>query len=239
MIETIEEKLRLICSDNERQSNEQTQRKIISDILLYLDNKEEIPFEFGNGMNRSEVVSVCLNKLRILNNKSNSRKRSSKFFNLDLGTFLDEVCLSSNILLADKGIKIQFSSCPCNIVCSPTLIIDAFLNLISNAVKFSDGASIDVNFKSTENQTVINVTNYSDKIEPFDFSSGLHSASNICRIHGGRLLFSFCNNRLTASISINRHLVSDGAYNTPTFSHYLSDKYSPVYIGLSEVISYE
>ena len=234
MPQTLFEKFQKIINEDENSYSEQNQRQLISEILLFLEQKEEFPPEFSADYKKQDIVKICLQKLRQLNNKSHIRQTQCKMYTVELDKLIDEICLCSNILLSDEGVSINFKFEPQTVACSPTLIIDAFLNLISNAIKFGMKKNIDVSIKSTPCQAIINVSDNSPEITEFDFKSGLESVQNICRLHRGRLLFSHQRDVLTASIAISKSLRGEENFVLPAFSQYLSDNYSQLYVGLAE-----
>ena len=216
--------------------NEQSQRELISDILSYIEQSEGTVQEFNDFEAMQNAEKLCMERLRKLNNRSEAEAQTCNFYSCDLHELLESVSLCADILLADNDYNLRFSGK--KLVCSlnPDYIIDAFLNLISNSVKFGRTGDVKATLSKTDNQAVIKVENEAFFNEPVSFHEGLQSVRNICFLHSGRLLFSKTGDRFSAVMSIDLNLPNGESFAPPAFSHFLADRYSPVYIGLSEVL---
>lgn len=232
----LEAKLKQLEEADERGENEQRKRKLISDLLSYLEESEGTVREFDDFAKMQNAQKLCLKKLRKLNNISEASAKTCSLYSCDLYELLESVSLCADILLADNDYNLRFSGE--RVVCSfnPEYIIDAFLNLISNGVKFSRTGEVKASLSKTENQAVIRVENEAFFNEPLDYREGIESVRNVCFIHSGRLLFSQTKDKFSATMSLDLTLPSEDVFTPPAFSRFLADRYSPVYVGLSEVL---
>ncbi|MCM1544851.1 MAG: hypothetical protein NC110_06065 [Ruminococcus sp.] len=180
------------------------------------------------------VLSACLLSLRALENHKCSCAKKCDYSFFDVAKFLENISLCSNILLADAGINLHFESEQAEVSCCPQVIIDAFLNLISNSVKFGSGKEIEASLTKHGNNLTVIVTNEGE----LDFSaispkSGIKTAANAARLHHGRLFYSSCGKKVRAGFSIPCTLEPTIKFDVPAFSFYLEDAFSPVHVGLA------
>lgn len=235
MSSSLLKKVSRLLSLDETAENESEIRELVSEIfsrsceLYELTESEALP-----GRSK-KILSLCLGKLRALNNNKERALKECDFCFVELDRLLEGVCLCSDILLSEKNVKLSFEPEKIAASCCPSLIIDAFLNLISNAVKFSRG-DIRVALSSGARQCVISV---SDSAKDCDLAflkpkSGLLSVRNTARLHGGRLLFSASGDTFSARMALSLDLPRGKRYRSPPFTSYLENRFSPVHIGLCD-----
>ena len=215
------EKLIKISPD---EKNEKEIRELICS-LLPLSSAEE----------RERVMRLGRQKLRKTENSKKKTRRNCVMKTYDLGVLLESVSRSADIILADKGKTLEFDFEKNECDSCPGLIIDAFLNLISNSAKFSEGDGIYATLKTKGDSKILTVEN-----EGFafcgDFSGeGINSASRTARLHGGRLFYSSGKGRVKASMSFPVMHRAKRKYEVPLFSEFLTDEFSRVQIGLSDI----
>jgi len=230
MIKTLETKLDELFSLEPIGKNEAKIRDLISEISFI--THEPLP-----GAKNGEIMSRCLMTLRNLENNKCLAAKKCEYSLLDVSRLLENVSLCCDILLADVGINLKFESESAEFSCCPQLIIDAFLNLISNSAKFGSGNEIDVCVSPCKNGFTVVVSN-EGTLNFFDAMSGhgIKTAANAVKLHRGRLFYSSCNHKVKAGFSIPKGLDATIKFDVPPFSHYLEDSFSPVRIGLAELL---
>ena len=207
--------------------NEAKIRSLVADIYS-LQNKIE------NQKSDRNVISTCLNSLRTLENNKCTCTQKCDYSFFDVAKLLENITLCSDILLADTGYNIHFESERAEASCCPQIIIDAFLNLISNSVKFGSGKSIEAELTNRNGNVTVVVTNEGSldfsKITP---KSGIKTAANAAKLHHGRLFYSSCGKKVRAGFSLPCTLEPTIKFDVPAFSFYLEDNFSPVHVGLA------
>lgn len=184
---------------------------------------------------REMVMSTGRQKIRKTENVKIKNKRSCVMKSCDLGSLLESVSRSADILLADKGKTLLFDFEKSECDSSPELIIDAFLNLISNSAKFSSDDEIYASLEERGDSKILTVEN-KGFCPCCNFSGeGIRSASRTARLHGGRLFYSSGKGRVKASMSFPVMHRAKRKYEVPLFSELLTDEFSRVQIGLSDV----
>lgn len=237
MTTSLLKKISRLLSLGETKENESEIRELLSEIFSRTGEVYEL-FETESEPGKArQVLSLCLKKLRTLNNNREGSLQNCGFLFVELDRLLENVCLCCDILLSDKNIKIYFEPEKIAASCCPSLIIDAFLNLISNAVKFSHG-DIYASLSSGARQCVISVA---DEAKNEDLSllrpkGGLLSVQNTARLHGGRLLFSSGESSFSASMALSLDLPRGKRYHAPPFTSLLEDRFSPVHVGLCDCV---
>ncbi|MGN0468790.1 MAG: hypothetical protein ACI4GY_08715 [Acutalibacteraceae bacterium] len=205
--------------------NEEKIRNLCTDILAFADEK-----------NRFDALSRCRKKLRLLENEKCRKAKEPHTKNLDIGKLIESVCLCCDIILASAGKSVKLSTKKIKLSCDPEIIIDAFLNLISNSAKFSYEDEIAVSVADKNGGALITVENGGrmdfDKINR---RGGIAAAENVSYLHGGRLLFSQTNEKVRAFLQIAPCKKSENDYAVPDFSQFLTDDFSPVHIGLADI----
>lgn len=184
---------------------------------------------------REGVLSLGRQKLRKTQNVKMKARRSCVMKSCDLGSLLESVARSADIILADKGKTISFDFQREECDSCPELIMDAFLNLISNSAKFSSGDDIYATLTTKGDSKILTVEN-KGFFNCRDFSGeGIRSASCTARLHGGRLFYSSGRSTVKASMSFPVAHRAKRKYEVPLFSELLTDEFSRVQIGLSDV----
>lgn len=239
MSSSLLKKVSRLLSLDETRKNESEIRELISEIFSRSCELYELAENQSNPGEAKRILSLCLKKLRVFNNNKEKELENCGFLFVELDRLLENVCLCSDILLSDKNIKLYFEPERIAVSCCPSLIIDAFLNLISNAVKFSSG-NIHASLSSGARQCVITVA---DEAKHEDLShikpkSGLLSVQNTARLHAGRLLFSSNENSFSAKMALSLDLPRGKRYHAPPFTSFLEDRLSPVYVGLCDCTDY-
>ncbi len=232
---SLSKKVSRLLSLDEIKENESEIRELVSEIFSRSCELYETFATETDPKKPQRILSSCLQKIRTLSNRKESELQNCGFLFVELDKLLENICLCSDIILSGKNVKLSFEPERIAVSCCPSLIIDAFLNLISNAVKFSAG-DIHASLSSGARQCVITV---SDEAENKDLSllkpkGGLLSVQNTARLHGGRLLFSSGKNAFSASMALSLDLPRGKRFHAPPFTSYLEDKFSPVHIGLCD-----
>lgn len=191
----------------------------------------------SSAQERVKVMNIGRQKLRKTENSKYKTKRNCIMKSYDLGSLLESISRSADIILADKGKTLQFDFDKNECDSCPTLIIDAFLNLISNSAKFSSGDEIYATLRTKGDSKILTVEN-KGFCPCGDFSGeGIASASRTARLHGGRLFYSSGKGRVKASMSFPEAHRAKRKYDVPLFSEFLTDEFSRVQIGLSDIFS--
>lgn len=204
--------------------NEEKLRELIFEILPLCSFEE-----------KQQVLLLSRQKLRKLQNRKDRYRKSCGMKSCDISTLFESVTRSSDIILSDVGKSLDFSFQKCQCDICPELIIDAFLNLISNSAKFSRSSRILLSMKAENGSEVITVEN-EGSCSCAEFSKeGIKTAAAIAKLHSGRLFYSSFQNRVKASMSFPVKRESKIRYEAPMFFDYLTDDFSKVQIGLADV----
>lgn len=231
------EKVDRLLSLNETQSNESEIRELLTEVFDRREELRTLVCKTPGGREDSELLSKCLQKLRTLNNNKESALSKCEFAFVELDRLLEGVSLCADILLSEKELSLFFTAQKAAVACCPALIVDAFLNLVSNAVKFSGGGEIDSSLALRGRQCVISVFEKSNcDLGSLKAKSGLRCVQNTARLHGGRLLFSSRENRFGAQMALSLDLPRGKRFHAPSFSSYLENRFSPVHVGLSDCV---
>lgn len=235
---TLKEKIDRLLSLEESAKNEREIRELVSEVFSRSDELYELTETTASPGESERILSLCLRKLRAMNNDRISRLNDCGFLFVELDRLLESVCLCCDILLGDKGKKLHLDAEHIAVSCCPQLIIDAFLNLISNAVKFSDG-DIRCSLGSGKHQCVLTVAESGKSaLLPLRPKNGLLSVQNTARLHSGRLLFSETRGgNFSAELAISTSLPHSRRYRTPPFTGFLEDRLSAVHVGLCDCLS--
>lgn len=235
MKETLKEKVSRLLLLEPTKENENEIRALVSEIFLRSCELYEIAQTKGEAEKTKMLLSRCLKKLRAVNNKTEKELRECEFLFVELDRLLESVCLCTDILLSDKNKKLFFESEKIAVSCCPQLIIDAFLNLISNAVKFSSG-DIRASLSSGNRQCVITVSDAakSEELSLIRPKDGLLSVQNTAKLHEGRLLFSSGKSSFSARMALSLELPRGKRYHAQPFTAFLENRTSPVYVGLCD-----
>lgn len=221
----LESRLHKLSLIPEKCENEEEIRNLACEILSFASEDE-----------RPEALLQCRNKLRKLQNEKCRKAESCQMCILDIGKLLESITLCADVLLSDVSKTLNYTFERQTIGCCPSLIIDAFLNLISNSAKFSNGGNIVISAFSKGDSEFIIVENsgYMD-CSCMKSDGGIAAAAKAAKLHGGRLLYSSSGKNVKAGISLSNKIEAKRKYEVPAFSHFLSDEFSPVYIGLSDI----
>lgn len=235
MSSSLSKKVLRLLSLDETKENESEIRDLVSEIFSRSCELYEISRTEAEPKKPEQILSSCLKKLRTLSNRKESALQRCDFLFVELDRLLENVCLCSDIILSENNVKLYFEPERIAVSCCPFLIIDAFLNLISNAVKFSCG-DVYATLSSGARQCVITVR---DEAQGENFSlfrpkDGILSVQNTAKLHGGRLLFSSSKNSFSASMAISTELPRGKRFHAPPFTSYLEDRFSPVHVGLCD-----
>lgn len=221
------EKLKLMKNISAERKNEELIRNLSCEIAALAPEKE-----------RETAVDICREKLRELENEKNRRKRSCRLKTVRLGNLFESALISADTVLTEKGKRLEFTLEDEKTVCDPELIIDAFLNLISNSARFGKGKIIRISLYKNEGFNCFSVINEGNMdFNEFLPGKGLSSCMNIARLHGGRLLFSTDGKSTCAAFSFLSQSGDYESWSSPCFTDYLEDSFSRVRIGLSTVKS--
>lgn len=205
--------------------NEDKIRTLCSDIIACAKNEMD-----------EKSVLLCRKKLRELQNEKCIRKNESfNFVCTDFGLLCESLFTSSGILLTDAGKNLSFSCKSAYVFCSTEIIIDAVLNLISNAAKFSSSSDIAAEVSVVGSQAVLKVENKTDGKCNLNFHKGLCAVSGAAKANKGRFLLSSSNGKVKAALALPQKNTHKNIYRAPAFSSFLENTFSPVYIGLSDV----
>lgn len=221
-VEYMLEKLRYIP---ERVENEEAIRNLACDILASADENE-----------RYFALCECRRKIRKIQNEKCRTAHDGDMQSLDIGKLIENLTLCAGVLVSQESKKFSCDLERQTVACCPSLIIDAFMNLLSNSVKYSSTNDISVSlFSKGENEFII-IEN-AGHINFGDLSSkgGIDAAAKCARLHSGRLLYSSSGGRVKAAMSISRTMKGGRQFSVPDYSSYLTDEFSPVYIGLADI----
>lgn len=231
--------LRVIGVNNDLNSR----LRLLEETAVICENEEKIRnlcsliMSQTNEKNHFDALCRCRKKLRLLENEK-CRKATACFLKrVDLQREIANLCACCDIVLASFGKSVLCSDEPCpTFCCDCGLIIDAFLNLISNAAKFSSSQRVDVTVKSVGDRFVVGVENDGE----IDFSAvskngGLAAAGTAARLHGGRLLLCKKETGVLCVLEIPLLQKTTVPSERLNFSSLLSDEFSPIHIGLSDV----
>ena len=188
------------------------------------------------GENREDILSVCRKKLRKLQNEKSRKLKNCLMHQVDLGALFQNVCIASDALLSSVGKTIDFCCETKETDCCPSLIMDAFLNLISNSAKFSKSDKIYVSLYTKGDGNIITVENEGSINCADTFRNvGINAAGRVASLHGGRLFYASAPSGTKAAISFPSVRRAYRKYDVPSFSAFLSDEFSSVQVGLSDV----
>lgn len=202
--------------------NEEEIRELICRILA--QNKTE------------SAKAACRRKLRALENEKLIRQSKAGYSYLDLSELLRSMCLCSEILLGHTGLRIYCNTEDISSAACPNAFAVGFLNLLSNAAKFSLDTTIEVCLKEAGRQAVITVKNQGHfDFERDRFKKGLTAAENAAKLHNGSLFIGASSGCVTAAMSLSLFLKPEKRIEVPLFPELLTDEFSCVHIGLSDV----
>lgn len=221
----LDSKLKLLFETAVICENESKIRGLCSEIIAGAQAQEN-----------SNAVSACKKKLRLLENEKCRNEKNVQLKELDLSKLIENLSLCSDIILSDYGKKISCETEKCLVSCNPQVIINAFMNLISNCAKFGKDGFIGVSVKNANDCIVITVRNSGT----IDFSKikngGIAAAANTAKLHSGRLFYASKGNLVRAVFSIPQTAKkAEQKYCVPDCTAFLTDEFSPVHIGLADV----
>lgn len=186
---------------------------------------------------KSEAArTLCLQTFRQLENEKLIRLKTVKYAYFDLSEFLRSLCLCSDILLGHTGLRIFCETEEISTAACPKTLATGFLNLLSNAAKFSPDGQIDVSLKEENKLAVITVRNRGHfDFEKDSFRKGLAAARSAARLHKGSLFIGASSGYVSAVLSLSLYLKPTGKIEVPQFPDILTDEFSCVHVGLSDV----
>ena len=231
------QKIDRLLSLEETAENESEIRELVNEIFARSDELYELTATASEPERGKKMLSQCLRKLRTLNNNKESALKNCDYSFVELDKLLEGVCLCTNILLSESDMNLFFIPEKVAVSCCPSLIVDSFMNLISNAVKFSKGKNITASLTLGKRQCVVSVTDSAGEEDALSLirpKSGLRSVQNTARLHGGRLLFASSGSSFSARMALSADLPRGKRYHAPPFSSYLENRFSPVHLGLCD-----
>lgn len=185
-----------------------------------------------------EARSLCLQTFRNLENEKLIRLKTAGYTYFNLSELLRSLCLCSDILLGHTGLRIFCETEEISAAACPKTLATGFLNLLSNAAKFSPDGQIDVSLKEGNRQAVITVRNRGHfDFEKDSFRKGLAAAGSAARLHKGSLFIGASSGHVAAVLSLSLYLKPTGKIEVPLFPDILTDEFSCVHVGLSDVLS--
>ena len=231
-------KVSRLLSLAETAENEREIRELVNEVFLRSAELHELLCKESDPFADRRTLSKCLRKLRTLNNNKESSLTACEYNCVELDRLLESVCLCADILLSECGSNVCFTAERAVVSCCPTLIIDSFLNLISNAVKFSNGGDVTARLSKRRRQCVVSVSNEGGRVLlPLKSGGGLKSVQNTATLHGGRLLFSSGKTSFSAQLAFSLDIPRGKYFEAPAFSQYLENRFSPVYVGLCDCMN--
>lgn len=237
MANSVLQKVDRLLSLEAKAENESEIRELVNEIFARTDELYELTATESDPKKGRRLLSLCLKKLRALNNNRESTLEKCDYCFVELDRLLESVCLCTDILLSDSEVNLSFAPEKVAVSCCPSLIVDSFMNLISNAVKYSRGKNITAALRPEKRQCVISVSDSAGENNTLSLikpKSGLRSVQNTARLHGGRLLFASNGSSFSAEMAISAELPRGKRYHAPPFSSYLENRFSPVYLGLCD-----
>ena len=238
MENSLTKKVERLLAIEETEENESEIRELVCEVFSRSAELHELLCRESDPTADRRTLSCCLRKLRTLNNNKESALTCCEYSVVELDRLLESVCLCADVLLSQCGANVFFISRRAVVSCCPTLIIDAFLNLISNAVKFSGGPDIFAALTVKNRRCVISVTDEGGGAAlPLTAKSGIKSVQNTARLHGGSLLFSSGLSGFSARLALSCEIHGEKPFAVPSFSSYLQNRFSPVHVGLCDCIS--
>lgn len=183
-----------------------------------------------------EAKRICLKKIRELENAKLIQVKKAEYSYFDLAGFIRSLCLCSDIVFGQNGRKIDCETEEISLAACPKILATGFFNLLSNAARFSPDGPIEVSLKEAGKQAVIAVKNRGNfDFEKDRFKKGLAAAENAARLHKGSLFISASSGSVTAVLSLFLFLKPTAKTHPPLFPDLLTDEFSCVHIGLSDV----
>lgn len=225
MTKTTHDALEKLMKIADTEENEEQIRELVCEILS--KNRGE------------EIKSRCLQKLRALENEKCIRAKQCEYSYFDLSGLVRNLCICSDIILGQSGHTLHFEIEEMSLAACPQILINSLLNLLSNAAKFSEDKSITVRLTQTQRRALITVENRGElDFEKVTFKRGINAAANAARLHGGSLFLSRCGGFVTAAFSLSLFLRPTAKVQAPLFADLLTDEFSCVHVGLSDVSDY-
>ena len=228
MANSVLQKVDRLLSLEAKAENESEIRELVNEIFARTDELYELTATESDPKKGRRLLSLCLKKLRALNNNRESTLEKCDYCFVELDRLLESVCLCTDILLSDSEVNLSFAPEKVAVSCCPSLIVDSFMNLISNAVKYSRGKNITAALRPEKRQCVISVSDSAGENNTLSLikpKSGLRSVQNTARLHGGRLLFASNGSSFSAEMAISAELPRGKRYHAPPFSSYLENRF--------------
>ncbi len=224
MTTDLQNKLKLLFETAVICENEDKIKKLCNQIADETKNKKDV-----------STLLFCRKKLRLLENEKCRQAKSTKPKEFELSKLIENLSICSDIILSEKGKTVFCKAQKCVCSCCPENIIDIFLNLISNAAKYGNDNFISVFLEADEKKIRLTVKNSGD----FDFSSlhggGISAASNLVLLNRGRFFIASKKDSTEAVLSLPNLPRAKENFSVPEYTAFLSDGFSPVYVGLSDV----
>lgn len=247
MLTDLKERLEAVERYNISRQNESIIREQLNILLLKTKLYEM------NDVSAEEIYTLkyislnCRKKLRTLNNYALSQQMICEFSEGDIIYFLEDLCCAADLLISGTGRRLYFEkdSTSYKTLFSPSLIIGALLNLVSNSIehsieketlicskRFQNGISLEIYNRGKANMDAVSKS-FMNK------GSGLNAAQNCARLHGGTCFISSSNKSTKAVFSVNIYKDKQknfSQYIPPDFTEYICDRLSPLYTGLCKSI---
>lgn len=189
----------------------------------------------AQGEEKQSAIAQCRKKLRRLENEKCRQATGGEFREFDLAKLIENLSFCCDIVLSEIGKNVTCETEKSVVSCCPDIIINAFLNLISNSARFGNDNFIEVTLKNKPDYTLITVTNSGTIDFEKDRGAGITAAANTAFIHHGRLLYAAKDNLVQSYFSVSKNEKTEKKYEVPDYSAFLADEFSPVQIGLSDV----
>ena len=178
---------------------------------------------------------LCLQLLRESDNRRRAKQKRCAYYGCDVCALLEHASLGADVLLTDTRRSLVFTGDPLLCGADPTLLLDGYLNLVANAVRYGTG-DVFTDLRERGTDALLSVGTNACAPLPDAFHDGLRCAANAARLHGGRLLLAASPTRFCAVMRFQTTLPWERLFTPPRFSQYLQERVAPLRIALCQVL---
>lgn len=209
---------------------------------------DDIDFQYRSGGNVSVLSDLSRSGHALLRKiKNNSEAEKENNVCLDAAAFAENLIFCCDLLAAEWKKRIFFFSenVEQKLICNASDFSWALLNLLSNAIIFSDGKYISVTLRQYNNRLAFTVESeggflYEKFLSSFNThngkTSGLCCTQKIAKSHGGSLFMSSENGKTKVTLLFaRRQKTNEPDFRIPTVEELLYDRLSVIYTALCEI----